>query len=688
MDRDLPPTGREQGPAPPRAPVSPPGPPVRADVIAHVPRTTPPDAREMARAAAGVMARARRRVLPLDALLQARGAVDAGALAAARAARHGLDRPLGDILLARGAVTEAELLSAQAEVHGIGIADLSRQPLDPRLAPCLSAEDALRLDAVPVGRAGRIVIVATPRPDRADAILAALDLPPDHRAALTIAPRAAVTDAQIALYGERMARLAEGQAPQGVSCRGWRPETAAPALLAVLAATGLAALAWPAAVTALLFGLALLIFAGNTALKALAFAATLRADRAAQGTEPPRDAPGGATLPVISILVPLYREPDIATTLLRRLGRLDYPRERLDVLLVVEEEDRLTRAVLADTPLPPWTRVITVPPGQPRTKPRALNFALGFAKGEIIGIYDAEDRPDPDQLARVAARFAARGPETACLQGRLDYYNARHNLLSRLFAIEYAVWFRVLLPGVERLGLFVPLGGTTLFLRREALERVGGWDAHNVTEDAELGLRLARHGYRTELLDTTTFEEANAAVLPWIRQRARWQKGYLLTWAVAMRAPRALWRDLGPVRFVAMQVQILFAVAGFLVAPLLWSLMVKPFGLAHPLDATVGPMGYGILATGFVASLCLSVAIAFRATRAQHLRGLRPFILLSELYFLLATLSAWRAFAEMLLRPFWWAKTEHGAFGGIAAPPAQRGAWASSLRRTTKAMDR
>jgi cellulose synthase/poly-beta-1,6-N-acetylglucosamine synthase-like glycosyltransferase len=323
--------------------------------------------------------------------------------------------------------------------------------------------------------------------------------------------------------------------------------------------------------------------------------------------------------------------------------------------------------VLDDTTLPGWTRVIAVPPGAPRTKPRALNFALGFAKGRIIGIYDAEDRPDPDQLSRVAARFAEVGPDTACLQGRLDYYNARHNLLSRLFAIEYAVWFRVLLPGVERLGLFVPLGGTTLFLRREALERVGGWDAHNVTEDAELGLRLARHGYRTEILDTTTFEEANAAVLPWIRQRARWQKGYLLTWAVAMRAPRALWRDLGPVRFVAMQVQILFAVAGFLVAPLLWSLVVKPFGIAHPLDATVGPMGYGILATGFVASLCLSVAIAIRATQAPHLRGLRPYILLSELYFPLATLSAWRAFAEMLLRPFWWAKTDHGAFGGIAA---------------------
>jgi cellulose synthase/poly-beta-1,6-N-acetylglucosamine synthase-like glycosyltransferase len=228
-----------------------------------------------------------------------------------------------------------------------------------------------------------------------------------------------------------------------------------------------------------------------------------------------------------------------------------------------------------------------------------------------------------------------------------------------------------LLPGVQRLGLVVPLGGTTLFLRRAALDHVGGWDAHNVTEDAELGLRLARHGYRTEIIETTTYEEANAAVFPWIRQRARWQKGYLLTWAIAMRSPWQLWRDLGTRRFLAVQVQILFAVAGFLVAPLLWSLMIKPFGYAHPLDALVGPFGYGVMATIFVASVVLSMSLAIFATRAPHLRGLRPFIPLSELYFLLGTLSAWRAAAEMVLRPFFWAKTQHGQFGGTGPDKTQ-----------------
>jgi cellulose synthase/poly-beta-1,6-N-acetylglucosamine synthase-like glycosyltransferase len=640
-----------------------PSPHPRGD-LAHRP---PPDASAMARMARRVAARARRPAPALDALLTARGAVDAASLARARQAGRGLDLSLGEILRAQGAISEAELLPALAECHGLGIADLSRHPADVRLACHLSASDALALDAVPVGRAGRRLIVATCRPDRAERIHAALDLPPGHEAILSLAPRAQITAAQIALYGERLARLAEGQAPQDHSCRGWSPARATAALLLCAMVAAAVALAAPAVLVAAVFGLALVVFLGNTALKASAFAATLRADRRRDAG--PRDGPHAAALhlPVFSILVPLYREPEIATALLGRLALLDYPRERLEVLLVVEVDDSITRDVLATAKLPGWVRVITVPAGHPRTKPRALNFALNFARGEIIGIYDAEDRPEPDQLSRVARRFAAAGPETACLQGRLDYYNARHNLLSRLFAIEYATWFRVLLPGVQRMGLVVPLGGTTLFLRRAALEAVGGWDAHNVTEDAELGLRLARRGYRTEVIETTTFEEANAAVLPWIRQRSRWQKGYLMTWAVAMRSPGAVLRDLGPGRFLAMQVQILFAVLGFLVAPLLWSLVIKPFGAPHPLDAVVGPVGYGVLAILFVASVCLSVAIALHATRARHLRGLRPMIPLSELYFLLATLSAWRAAAEMLLRPFWWAKTTHGAFGGSAA---------------------
>jgi cellulose synthase/poly-beta-1,6-N-acetylglucosamine synthase-like glycosyltransferase len=606
----------------------------------------------------------------LDALLLARGAVSWIDMTQAReAATHG-DLWIGQVLLARDALSETDLLAALADIHGLGLAEEGPLPCAPRLAACLGARDALALDAVPMAWAGGVVIVATSRPDRAEDIHAALQLMPGHRAVLVLAPRARIMAAQISLYGEALARLAEGQAPLAASCRGWRTQIAGrKAILIALAILALG-LAQPTLLIALAFGGAMLIFLGNMALKILAFGVTLRA---AQQPRPTPQAPlqFAQGPPTVSILVPLYQEREIATTLMAWLARIDYPPERLDVLLAVEADDSTTRAALAGVALPGWARIVTVPPGHPRTKPRAMNFAMNFARGDIIGIYDAEDRPESDQIWRVVQRFAELGPDTACLQGQLDYYNARHNLLARLFAIEYAIWFRVLLPGVQRLGLVVPLGGTTLFLRRAALDHVGGWDAHNVTEDAELGLRLARHGYRTEIIETTTYEEANAAVFPWIRQRARWQKGYLLTWAIAMRSPWQLWRDLGTRRFLAVQVQILFAVAGFLVAPLLWSLMIKPFGYAHPLDALVGPFGYGVMATIFVASVVLSMSLAIFATRAPHLRGLRPFIPLSELYFLLGTLSAWRAAAEMVLRPFFWAKTQHGQFGGTGPDKTQ-----------------
>lgn len=617
----------------------------------------------------------------LDALLLARGAADWATISAARDAANANGLTLGEVLLARKALSEADLLSALAQSHGLCLAEDRPLPSDPQLVGYLCASDALALAAVPMERVGGVVIVATHRPDRAEAIHAALRLPMGLRAVLVLAPRARIMAAQIALYGEALARLAEGQAPLSVSCRGWRSRTAMRGAIVLVVMIAALIIVQPAWATAAAFGLAIVIFLANMVLKILAFAATLRARQ----HQPPcaSQAPAAAAglaqalrLPMVSILVPLYQEREIASTLMAALARLDYPPERLDVLLVTEQDDVLTHSALAAITLPGWARIVTVPPGHPRTKPRALNFALNFARGEIIGIYDAEDRPEPDQILRVVQRFRERGPDTACLQGQLDYHNAGHNLLSRLFTIEYAVWFRVLLPGVQRLGLVVPLGGTTLFLRRAALMQVGGWDAHNVTEDAELGLRLARHGYRTEIIETTTFEEANAAIRPWIRQRSRWQKGYLLTWAMAMRRPRQLWRDLGPMRFWAMQVQILFAVAGFLTAPLLWSLMIKPFGFSHPLDGFVGPLGYGMLATIFVASLMLSISLTFHATKAPHLRSLRPYVVLCELYFLLGTVSAWRALTEMLARPFFWAKTQHGHFGGAstagdAAEPAR-----------------
>jgi cellulose synthase/poly-beta-1,6-N-acetylglucosamine synthase-like glycosyltransferase len=426
-----------------------------------------------------------------------------------------------------------------------------------------------------------------------------------------------------------------------------------------------------AALTAAAFAVA----AANLLLRALALLA-LRRHPAADGPAfASRRAPPGRRrkLPTITMLVPMHREPDIARPLLARLSRVDYPRALLDVALVVEADDTATLDALAAAPLPHWIRVVPVPAGEPRTKPRAMNYALNFARGSVVGVWDAEDAPAPDQLRMVARRLMVAPPEVACLQGKLDYYNAGRNWLSRCFAIEYATWFRLLLPGIERMGLTIPLGGTTLFFRREALERIGAWDAHNVTEDADLGVRLARAGYRTEVIDTTTLEEATAAALPWIKQRSRWLKGYVMTWAVHMRSPRRLWRELGAWRFLGVQWLFGGAVLNAFLLPFAWSPLVMAFGLPHPIAGWLPEGALPWAAAALFGMALANMAVAVAACRAPAHRPLRPWTCLLELYFPLATLAIWKGLVELTAKPFHWDKTDHGAYGGCEEDAVSNG---------------
>jgi cellulose synthase/poly-beta-1,6-N-acetylglucosamine synthase-like glycosyltransferase len=506
-------------------------------------------------------------------------------------------------------------------------------------------------------------VIATSRPDLIGTVAAAL--PQGRRAVMALAPRDEILAAQSALWGRDLARAAETRAPERQSCRSWNARRLLRIALVAAIAVALLELVFPVAVAVAAFAVAGLAFVTNMGLKTAAFATMLLTSGRRRGPPLPEPdiAPHLLRPPMVSILVPLYREDEIAHRLVAHLSALRYPPERLDVLLLVEENDATTIEAIAGTPMPPWIRTVTVPRGHPRTKPRALNYGLNFAHGEIVGIYDAEDRPDPNQIAHVVRRFDEVDRHVACLQGRLDYYNARHNLMSRLFTVEYASWFRVLLPGVARMGLVVPLGGTTLFLRRAALEEVGAWDAHNVTEDAELGLRLARAGYRTELVSTTTFEEANAAIMPWIRQRSRWLKGYLITWATAMRHPVELWRDLGTWRFFGLQAQMLSAVLGFFLAPLLWSLALLPFGVPHPMAEVLAPQTALWIGVFMMLSFALSVAVSVHACAAPHLRHLRWRAPLVEVYYTLGALAAWIGALELMGKPFYWAKTRHGVYG-------------------------
>jgi cellulose synthase/poly-beta-1,6-N-acetylglucosamine synthase-like glycosyltransferase len=377
----------------------------------------------------------------------------------------------------------------------------------------------------------------------------------------------------------------------------------------------------------------------------------------------------------VSLLVPLYREAEMIPEIVRALSALDYPRARLEVRLLLEEGDHETRRAVAAAALPGWIRPMVVPDGRPRTKPRALNAALDFCRGDIVGILDAEDRPAPDQLRRVADAFAAAPPDLACVQCELGYYNARENWISRCFQLEYGLWFGVVLKGVEALGLPIPLGGTSCYLRRAALERVGGWDAQNVTEDADLGMRLARFGYRARVIDSTTEEEANCRAAPWVRQRSRWLKGYLLTLLSHMRAPRALWRELGARGTFGLGALFLGAVAAHLAMPLFWIALLGwaltgQSPLAEVMDGALGWAAAAAFGLGWAVLLAAS-AIAMRRRGMLDLLLWLPTV---PLYWTLGSLAAWKAVVEIATAPFYWDKTRHGVsrfLRGAAREPAR-----------------
>jgi len=360
-------------------------------------------------------------------------------------------------------------------------------------------------------------------------------------------------------------------------------------------------------------------------------------------------------LPVYTIVVALYREATSVRGLVAALRALNYPVEKLDIKLVLEPDDHETREAVARLrPGPPF-EVIVAPPGGPRTKPKALNAALPFARGKFVAVYDAEDRPEPDQLRLALEAFVAGDQRLACVQARLTIDNSRDSWLSRLFTAEYAGLFDVFLPGLAAWRLPLPLGGSSNHFRTVVLRESGAWDPYNVTEDADLGMRLARFGYRTAMILSSTYEEAPARFRPWLKQRTRWFKGWLQTWLVHMRSPRQLIRELGWSGFAVFQLMV----GGTVLAALVHSLFAA--AMLIQLAPGNGPISMTSLHfVVFVGGYLVSGVLGTMGLARRGLLGCAWALLLMPLYWLMLSLAAWRAFYQLLRDPYRWEKTEHG----------------------------
>jgi cellulose synthase/poly-beta-1,6-N-acetylglucosamine synthase-like glycosyltransferase len=396
----------------------------------------------------------------------------------------------------------------------------------------------------------------------------------------------------------------------------------------------------------------------------LLFLAGIYVRLCALAASPPPDGPPprlrARDLPTYTIVAPMYREAGLAAQFLRAIRALDYPPAKLDVKIVVEHDDQATALALRAAGLPPYAEIVVAPPGAPRTKPRALNVALPLARGRLLTIFDAEDRPEPGQLQAGAGAFAAAGPRLACLQARLAIDNGDESWLSYFFSLGYAALFDVINPGLAALGLPLPLGGTSNHFRTDILRRVLGWDAWNVTEDADLGLRFARLGYDVGMLASTTFEDAPTEIAGWLGQRSRWMKGWMQTLAVFLRRPRKLLRKIGPVQSFAALGAMTSLIAGPLFGPFYMVRVVRDLfcgDLLAPATSTRVAFAALNLSVGLFGLAALIAPLILGMRR----RGLKtsPLLLLAPLYLLLLSAAAWRALWEWTRRPFVWTKTTH-----------------------------
>jgi cellulose synthase/poly-beta-1,6-N-acetylglucosamine synthase-like glycosyltransferase len=362
-----------------------------------------------------------------------------------------------------------------------------------------------------------------------------------------------------------------------------------------------------------------------------------------------------------TVMVPAYREASVIRKLIQNLTDMEYPVSRLEVLLLVEEDDHETLDALRAVHPPKQFKLVVIPPAEPRTKPKALNFGLTLARGEIIAVYDVEDTPDILQLRRAAVALSRFGPEVGCLQAQLSYGNATQNIITKWFTVEYVMWFSFFLPGLASLGAPIPLGGTSNHFRRDALRALGGWDPYNVTEDCDLGIRMFREHYQIKVLESVTLEEANSDFVNWVKQRSRWYKGYLQTFLIHLRSPVRLMRQIG---FKGVGHLGAFVGATPILAvlnPLFWIMTVVWF-VAHPglvqefFPAPVYYVGLVLWAFGNFLLWYLTVLTA----RSTERDGLVLAAVLVPVYWLMMSVAAAKAMWQLLLTPSFWEKTTHG----------------------------
>lgn len=599
--------------------------------------------------------------LPLGHILREQNLISATQLEDALAEQARSGERLGRILLAQGAIGPLALYRAVATHYALPFVNLHDTPADTSLQKEEDIADYLHFHAIPHSKEGNITLLATaePSPELRDW---AKQHYGDYKLVIT-SPYDLYwhIDRHFSEVLDTHSRLALWNLMPDKSARRVMTPQQKRHMLALTAILCALWLVFPSTLTAILLLVLTLFCFFTLLLKFRLFTSGMLHRRQNKISEEALDELDETTLPIYTVLVPLHDESESLPRLIRALDALDYPKSKLDIKLILERSDEKTATALKALRPRRGYELLYVPYSLPQTKPKACNYALHFARGEYVTIYDAEDDPDPRQLKKAVLTFRRLPESVVCLQARLNYYNRNRGTLPRLFSLEYAMWFDFMLPGLQTLNIPIPLGGTSNHLRLSALRSLGEWDPFNVTEDADLGMRIAMAGYKTAMLDSLTGEEAPASLKPWINQRTRWIRGYMQTWLVHMRDPIALMRTMPAQAFFGFQFFIGGPCLLFLSTPLLWGICIAWVlgGITLPasaLSAWILPLAAFNLCFGLITHLYYALHII---ARFQWF-GMGKALLCFPFYWFLHSYAAYRALWQLCRNPHIWEKTPHG----------------------------
>ena len=601
---------------------------------------------------------------PIGEILLSRGVITSRQLEQALAIQKQTGSRLGDIIIAKKFTNYLRLYDALAQHYSLPFVDLLQAPPDKNLLAVQDSEDYIHHQAIPWKRdmEGQIIIAIA---ELSEDTKVWIEQHYGKNIKLVITSPLDIRKTVEREFGEKLeekSRLQLWQEKPEISARFLIPSKAQKYLYIAAFFAIILGVLFPLNFLIVLISFCTLTYSSSMILKTLIFIKGVRRISPIDWQNELKNL-DDATLPIYTILIPMYREVASLPKMLSALKNMDYPAEKLDIKLILEEDDTRTyEAAIAQKPSHNF-EIIRVPASALRTKPKACNYALKFARGEYVTVFDADDIPDLLQLKKAIYTFRKSPKNVACLQARLNYYNADYNWLTRFFALEYSLFFDFLLGGLHALDMPLPLGGTSNHLSLAHLRELGAWDAFNVTEDADLGIRLASLGLHTEILDSCTMEEAVCTLPAWIRQRSRWIKGYMQTWLVHMRSPHKLYKTLGWHGFLGFQFFIGVASFSFLTAPITWIISIL-WWWHH--ESLIFPEWLFFLSSVNVAISFIThwFMMFFCLKNNKHLsyKQISAAVFYS-FYLLLHSIASYKALYQIIIKPHFWEKTEHGKLG-------------------------